>query len=137
MISGMNHVTLSVANLDEAFTFYTEILEFKALAKRKGKSAYLLAGTDWITLVQSKEPVTESKKSYTHIAFSVGEKKFQAVADRIRNANVVIWQENSSPGESLYFLDPSGNKLEIHASNWQSRIQWLKDNPSPEVEIFV
>ncbi|MEL7226304.1 MAG: VOC family protein, partial [Cyanobacteria bacterium J06576_12] len=51
MITGLNHVTLSVLDLDRSFEFYTQILSFQPLAKWK-KGAYLLAGDLWFTLYQ-------------------------------------------------------------------------------------
>jgi hypothetical protein len=39
-----------------------------------------------------------------------------------------IFKESFSEGDSLYFLDPDGHKLEIHVGNWQSRIEAKKLN---------
>jgi catechol-2,3-dioxygenase len=136
MISAVNHITFSVEDLDSAFEFYTSVLGLKPLAKRRGKSAYLLAGEQWIALVQAKSPAS-SGISYAHLAFSVSSEDFYRMSERIRQAGAQVWQENSSPGETFYFLDPSGNKLEIHVGSWQSRVRWLQENPSSEVELFV
>ncbi len=54
MIQGLNHITLAISDLDKSFEFYTEILGFKPLAKRKNKSAYLLAGEIWIVNLLKK-----------------------------------------------------------------------------------
>lgn len=135
MIHGLNHITMAVSDLDKSFEFYTEILGFKALAKRKNKSVYLLAGENWVALVLDKKR-TASNDSYAHVAFSVDAKGFQTMSEKIKKSGARIWQENSSPGDSLYFLDPSGNKLEIHSGNWQSRLEWLREHPSPEVTIY-
>ncbi len=135
MINAINHITLSVRDIDEAFQFYREVLRLKPLAKRKSKSAYFLAGEDWVALVQAKG-ILPANTSYAHLAFSVSRDDFETTSARIRHSGVTIWQENSSPEESLYFLDPSGNRLEIHVGSWRSRLQWLKENPSEEVELF-
>lgn len=136
LVSGINHITLSVNNLNQSFEFYTKVLGLKPLALRKEKSAYMLAGDEWIALVKAKEPISNAA-SYTHLAFSVTPQEFKTLSEQIRSSGAEIWQDNSSPDESLYFLDPSGNKLEIHVGNWNSRIQWLKDNPSADVELFI
>jgi catechol-2,3-dioxygenase len=133
MIKGFNHITLTAKNLEESFQFYRNVLGLKALAKRKQKSAYFLAGNDWLAIVQSKEPASQS---YAHLALSVDSTDFSKLAEKIQNSGATIWQENSSPGDSLYFSDPSGNRLEIHAGNWQSRLDWLRQNPTPDVELF-
>ncbi len=43
MISGLNHVTISVSDLQRSFHFYTQILDFKPMLKWI-KRAYLTAG---------------------------------------------------------------------------------------------
>ncbi len=137
MINGINHITIAVSDLDQCFDFYHEVLGFKALAKRHKKSAYLLSGSDWIVLVQDRNVADPTfRRSYAHLAFSVTESNFLEMSEKIKKSGAEIWQENSSPGESLYFLDPSGNRLEIHSGDWKSRLQWLKDNPTDEVTLY-
>ena len=137
MINGVNHLTLTVSDLDQCFLFYREVLGLKALAKRNDKSAYFLTGEDWLVLDQDKnKDAVFNQRSYAHIAFSVSESDFHFVSEKIKQAVAEVWQENSSPGESLYFLDPSCNRLEIHCGDWKSRLQWLKDNPSDEVTLY-
>jgi len=48
-VSGVNHITLSVRDIDVAFTFYKEILMLKPIQTSQ-KSAYLVAGNIWIAL---------------------------------------------------------------------------------------
>jgi catechol-2,3-dioxygenase len=137
MITGVNHLTLTVSDLEDAFRFYSEVLGLKPLAKRRDKSAYFLAGGDWLALVLDRnKDLTQSQKSYMHVAFSVSDADFKKMSDRVRESGAEIWQSNSSSGESLYFLDPSGNKLEIHSGNWKTRLRWLIENPSAEVTLF-
>lgn len=54
-------------------------------------------------------------------------------------AHKELFKENASPGESLYFLDPDGHKLEIHIGNWKTRIAAKKAHPGnwKNVEWFV
>ena len=47
------------------------------------------------------------------------------------------WQQNKTEGDSLYILDDSGNKLEIHFSTLGNRIKHGKKNWSKDVEWFV
>jgi catechol-2,3-dioxygenase len=135
MISGVNHITLSVRNLDDSFLFYRDVLLLRPLAKRRNKSAYFLAGNDWIVLVENKNLISSSE-SYAHLALSVAAQDFDSLSKKIKSSSAEIWQDNSSPGESLYFKDPSGNKLEIHAGDWRSRLEWLRAEKNPDVEIL-
>jgi catechol 2,3-dioxygenase-like lactoylglutathione lyase family enzyme len=136
MITGINHVTLSVRDLAESFGFYTQILGFKPVAKWP-KGAYLLGGDLWICLFLDRD-VRESKLSeYTHMAFTISEKDFSTMSERIKKSGAEIWQDNRTEGASLYFVDPNGHKLEIHASDLETRLKALKENPWDGLEFFV
>jgi catechol 2,3-dioxygenase-like lactoylglutathione lyase family enzyme len=136
MIIGINHVTLSVRDVAESFGFYTQILGFKPVAKWP-KGAYLLAGDLWICLFLDRN-IRESKlPEYTHIAFTISEKDFNTMSERIKKSGADIWQENRSEGDSLYFVDPNGHKLEIHASDLETRLKTFKENPWDGLEFFI
>ncbi len=136
MIKGINHITFSVADLNKSFIFYKDILGFKPLMKNK-KSAYFLAGDLWFCIEEDQEVRRTSLPEYTHIAFTVSKIDFESVANKIRNSNVKIFKENKSEGNSLYFLDPDGHKLELHVGDWQTRLEHYKENRSDDFEFFV
>lgn len=135
MIQGINHITLAVRDLDKSFTFYTKVLAFRPLA-RWDKGAYLLAETSWVCLTLDPETRTGPLDDYTHTAFTVSEKEFQNMSDRITRSGTKQWQENNSEGNSLYFLDPNGHKLEIHTGDWQSRLTACRNDPFPGMLFF-
>jgi len=136
MIIGINHITLSVKDVAESFGFYTQILCFKPVAKWP-KGAYLLAGDLWICLFLDQN-IRESKlPEYTHIAFTISEKDFNTMSERIKKSGADIWQENRTEGDSLYFVDPNGHKLEIHASDLETRLKISKENPWDGLEFFI
>ncbi|MBW4675649.1 MAG: VOC family protein [Desmonostoc geniculatum HA4340-LM1] len=76
MIAGINHITLSVSDVEKSFEFYTKILGCQAIAKWK-KGAYLLAGNLWLCLSLDANTRTSPAVEYSHIAFSVAEQEFQ------------------------------------------------------------
>jgi glutathione S-transferase fosA5 len=56
---------------------------------------------------------------------------------RYRLSGVTIWRDNRSEGASLYFLDPDGHKLEIHAGDWRTRLAAMKRDPwEANIEYF-
>lgn len=120
MISGLNHITLAVTDIDKSFHFYHEILGLTPLVKWD-RGAYFLVGDFWFCLNVDKkrEPAT----CYTHYAFTVSDVEFEKLCQELISAGVALFKENTSPGKSLYFLDPDGHKLEIHVGNWRSRIE--------------
>ncbi len=136
MIIGINHINLSVKDLEESFKFYQEVLGFQPIAKWK-KGAYFLAGDLWFCIFEDENTRDAPLKEYTHIAFTVSEQDFEKISDRIRNSQAKIWQENTSEGASVYFTDPNNHKLEIHASDLATRIKTAKENPYEGMEFFV
>ncbi len=135
MIQGVNHVTLAIRDVEASFAFYAQVLGFRPVAKWP-KGAYLLAGDVWIALHQDEQTRRGPLPEYTHIAFSVPGSDFPALSERIRQAGAAIWQENWIEGDSLYFLDPNGHKLEIHASDLAARLRSARANPWEGLEFF-
>ncbi|MDZ8240219.1 MAG: fosfomycin resistance glutathione transferase [Nostoc sp. ChiQUE01a] len=135
MITGINHITLSVFDVDKSFEFYTKILGCKAIAKWD-KGAYLLAGNLWLCLSLDANTRTNPAIEYTHIAFSLPEEEFQKYSDRLVSLGVKKWKENISEGESLYILDPDYHKLELHVGDLFSRIAATRKIPYEGMEFF-
>ena len=134
MLTGVNHITLSVKDLEESFNFYVNILGFKPIAKWD-RGIYLTVGVTWIALFLDKNIRKEALPEYTHIAFSIEPENFELLAKKIQD-NAVIFQENTSEGDSLYFIDPNGHKLEIHSSDLNSRIKSVKEKPYKGMIFF-
>ena len=91
---------------------------------------------DFHRLVQDDHVRPGPLPEYWHIAFSVAPNDFSILSARICASGAIIWQENSSEGESLYFLDPDGHKLEIHASDLAARLRAARANPWPDLKLF-
>ncbi len=124
-ITNINHITLAVTDIHRSFEFYKNVLGFKPLVKWD-KGAYFLIGDFWFCL--NVDPTRKPQPCYTHYAFSVSSADFELMVDKIASSGARIFKENTSPGESLYFLDPDGHKLEIHVGNSQTRIAAKKAN---------
>ncbi len=135
MIRGLNHITLSVRDISQSFDFYTAVLGLKPVAHWP-EGAYLLAGDLWLALVVDETVRIRPLPEYTHFAFTVTPEDFTALSLRIRQAGAPIWQENHTEGDSLYFLDPDGHKLEIHVSDLAARLADARANPWPGLRLF-
>ena len=132
MLTGMNHITLAVSNVSESFTFYVETLGFTPRAQWKN-GAYLSIGELWLCL--SLDAVSIGK-DYTHFAFSIEDEVFEAFAGRMKASGVKEWKFNKSEGKSLYFLDPDGHKLELHAGSLESRLKACRSQPYEEMKFY-
>jgi glutathione S-transferase fosA5 len=132
MITAMNHITLGVVDIEKSFAFYRDVLELKPLVKWD-KGAYFLVGFSdparqessfWFCLNVDEKRLPNP--CYTHYAFSVLEKDFDNITKKIQQAGASVFKENTSPGKSLYFLDPDGHKLEIHIGSYIDRVNTKK-----------
>ena len=132
MITGLNHITLAVSDLERSLRFYTELLGLKRhVAWEKG--AYLSAGSLWLCL--SVDQICE-KSDYTHFALTVSKSDFGEFSSKLLKSGVEQWKINKSEGESLYFLDPDGHKLELHVGDLESRLERLRLNPYNKIQWF-
>ena len=132
-ITGINHITISVKNIDTAFSFYKDILKLEPVMK-SGWGAYFRAGEMWVAL--NVDPEHEPSKNYAHIAFNISERDYHEFVEFIKANGVREWQQNKSEGDSLYLLDDSGNKLEIHFSTLEERTRHGKVHYGKEVQWF-
>lgn len=135
MITGINHLTFAVRDLGTSLAFYRDVLGLRLVA-RWPKGAYLLAGDLWIALIVDPATRPDALPDYTHAAFHVPKDAFEAAAARIRDSGATVWKDNRSEGASLYFLDPNGHKLEIHATDLAARLADGKAKPWDGLEIF-
>lgn len=135
MITGINHLTLSVADVERSFNFYTEVLGCRPVARWK-RGAYLVAGEHWLCLSLDPEARSDPSPEYTHIALSVRPADFAVARERILGAGARPWKDNLSEGDSLYFLDPDGHKLEIHVGNLESRLAACREAPYDGMVFF-
>ena len=140
MITSVNHITLAVTDINRSFEFYRDVLGLKPLVKWD-KGAYFLIedgeNSFWFCLnVDSKR---EPAPCYTHYAFSINPEKFAEMFAKITHSGAQIFKDNTSPGDSLYFLDPDGHKLEIHVGDWRTRIEAKKNGLGDwkNVEWFI
>ena len=130
-IRGLNHLTLTVADLERSVAFYREVLEFE-LRAMWATGAYLEAGTLWLCL--SAGDGSAPTGGETHYAFDVTDAEFGALAERIRRTTPP-WKENSSEGASVYFLDPDGHRLELHVGSLASRLAHYSAHPDKGVTV--
>lgn len=133
MVTGINHLTWNVTDVDESFDFYVNVLGFKPIMKCSW-SAYFTAGITWIALV--KGPRREDDR-YDHIAFATSKDDYESLVSKLKRRGTREWKDNASEGESFYFLDPSGNKLELHYSDLKARVRSGKAEWGDDVVWYV
>lgn len=132
MITGLNHLTLAVSDLDRSVAFYRDILGATPRAAGDGM-AYLSLGALWLCLEVSDEVSPAS--GGTHYAFTASGPAFETLSRRVRAA-APLWKENRSEGASVYFLDPDGHRLELHDGDLESRLAHYRAHPEKGVTVL-
>jgi catechol 2,3-dioxygenase-like lactoylglutathione lyase family enzyme len=135
MLTGLNHLTLAVADLDRSFSFYKDLLGFKPAAIWN-TGAYLSLGGLWLCLSLDGRRGAGAEPDYTHVAFDITQEAFPAFRTRLLDAGVAEWRQNTSEGDSFYFLDPDGHQLEAHVGNLQSRLATCRETPYAGMRFF-
>lgn len=126
-VEGINHITLAVHDVSASIEFYRDVLGCRVIAEWSS-GAYLLAGGAWLALVAgNRRP--EHPDDYSHVAFDVAPHEFDGAVAAIGAAGCEVWQDNWTEGESLYFRDPSGHRLEIHAATLAERLAAAAASP--------
>lgn len=131
-ISGVNHITLAVTDLDRALEFYAGLLG-GTLCAIWPRGAYLELGTLWLCLEVSDRVAPRADDS--HIAFSAAPGTFEDLSRRLA-AVAPVWKQNRSEGASLYVLDPDGHKLELHDGDLRSRLAHYAAAPPEGMTII-
>jgi len=135
MLTGLNHLTLAVRELDRSVEFYHRVLGFR-LDATWDAGAYLSLGGLWLCLSLDPLKAEGPQPDYTHYAFSIAQSQFSSFLARLRAAEVVEWKQNRSEGDSLYFLDPDGHKLEAHVGDLASRLAECRSKPYAGMRFY-
>ncbi|MET0138047.1 MAG: VOC family protein [Sphingobium sp.] len=134
-MTGLNHITLAVSDIDRSVGFYRDMLGGR-LRAIWAEGAYLEIGPLWLCLSLDENVRSEAHADYSHVAFSVSEVDYGRLSDRIAE-QCILWKDNRSEGASTYFLDPDGHKLEIHVGTLASRLAHYLANPAKGVRVVL
>ncbi len=123
-LHGLDHIAISVKDLERSLKFYTEVLGLKVTEREHSKPGieyFLDCGTALIGLIQGessgeKHLLQDGGLGGNHVSFRVHSRDFDAAVEDVRKRNIPItFLKKREKSWSLYFLDPDGNKLEVTA----------------------
>lgn len=135
MLTGLNHLTLAVTDLNRSVAFYQNLLQLR-LDATWDTGAYLSLPGLWLCLSHDPLRNAEPAADYTHYAFTLSAADFLPFVERLRSASVKEWRDNRSEGASFYFLDPDGHKLEVHVGDLASRLNACRQKPYAGMKFF-
>jgi len=127
-VDNVTHWSIPVNDLEEAERFYGDVLglEYKGRLGNTTMACFTVAGQA-ILLCQRKEPLvrTPEQDGRVHHAFTVRPEVFDKACKLFRELGVRIAQpivyraQGFFLGREMYFLDPSGNLLELRDPTWK------------------
>jgi catechol 2,3-dioxygenase-like lactoylglutathione lyase family enzyme len=135
MLTGLNHLTLAVTDLNRSVAFYQDLLQLRVEAIWD-TGAYLSLPGLWLCLSHDPLRTFVPATDYTHYAFGISASDFPLFVERLRSTNVQEWRDNCSEGASFYFLDPDGHKLEAHVGDLASRLTACRQRPYAGMKFF-
>ena len=91
------------------------------IVQKTPRMVFLMCGGDFLILAKGHAPLKydSDKNSPVHHAFKVAAEDFEPAVEFLRKNGVEVFnvenrQDGVFWGPQAYFLDPDGNKLEIH-----------------------
>lgn len=125
-VEGVTHWSIPVNDLEESEQFYAEVLGLESRGRlgNSGMSCFA-AGNHSILLCRRNEPVvrTPEQDNRLHHSFTVTPDTFEQGYKLFRERGIpiveLVYREAGFfTGRELYFLDPSGNLLELRDPTW-------------------
>ncbi len=113
IIESINNVGITVSNLENSIKFYKDLFDFEVV-ENNSKQALIKEGDIILCLFEAGD-YKNQKNSKNRISFSVDEDDFDDAVKELgqRGIPVVQGPENIRDGQSVVFLDPDGNQIEI------------------------
>ncbi len=117
---GVVHFSLPVTDLERSAGFYSELLGMRIVQKTP-RMVFLKCGDDYLILGKVTTPLKYDPPGETpvHHAFKVAAEDFEPALEFLKQRGIEILHVEDRRdgvfwGRQAYFLDPDGNKLEIH-----------------------
>jgi catechol 2,3-dioxygenase-like lactoylglutathione lyase family enzyme len=116
---GVVHFSLPVTDLERSARFYGDLLGMKIIQKTP-RMVFLKCGEDYLILAKDTPVKYDSlEQTPVHHAFKVAAEDFDPAVEFLKQSGVKIFhiedrRDGVFWGRQAYFLDPDGNKLEIH-----------------------
>jgi catechol 2,3-dioxygenase-like lactoylglutathione lyase family enzyme len=120
-IEAIIETAVYVEDLDQAETFYRDVLGLQSIGKDPGRHAFLRIGNSVLLLFVATTTLrgdilpAHGAKGPGHFAFGVRAEDLEDWKARLQRCGVAIEQEVVWPKgpKSVYFRDPSGNLVEL------------------------
>jgi catechol 2,3-dioxygenase-like lactoylglutathione lyase family enzyme len=114
VIESVNHIGLTVSNLEGSINFYRDLFDFEVFDKSTPGQVFMRIA-DIIICLSEVDGYKNGDGAKNRISFYVDEEDFDDAMDEIEDAGIEIVSgpENIRNGRSVVFLDPDRNQIEL------------------------
>jgi len=115
-VVGLNHVAISVPDIDEAVTYYTETMGFPEAFRtvdENGQTALVYVQVSATTFVELQPANAERSPGINHIGVHVEDMAAVTTMFRERGANVTATRVGSTNSILANVYDPNGIRIEL------------------------
>ncbi len=115
VIESINHIVLTVSDLESSISFYKDLFDFEVVEKLSNSGQAFLKMGDIIIALSEVEGYSGDGTTENCVSFYVDEEDFEDALDELEDADIeiVYGPENIRNGQSVVFLDPDGNRIEL------------------------
>jgi catechol 2,3-dioxygenase-like lactoylglutathione lyase family enzyme len=110
-VQGVDHVAIGVADQSASEAFYRDVLGLE----RKHAEAWGDSPMAMMAEHGGMAIFDEAGRSngFRHLAFRVDRENFELAQEDLREAGIEFEKQHHDVAESIYFVDPDGNRLEL------------------------
>jgi catechol 2,3-dioxygenase-like lactoylglutathione lyase family enzyme len=119
-LEGIDHVALSVRDVERAAQWYIDVLGFERRYEEMwdGVPTFIGKGTTAIALFptrtrNSKTAASAAKIDMLHLAFRADRRNFLAAQEELKRRGIKFQFQDHEISHSIYFSDPDEHELEI------------------------
>ena len=112
---GLDHIAITVADLDRSERFYTERLGLERVHPEWDPPRILAWEESGVALFPAEEEdgAPPAPSHLNHIAFRVDRTAFEAAQAELSAAEIEFSFSDHGSAHSIYFTDPDGHRLEL------------------------